>query len=70
MNPNNDSADYHDESAPHLIENETIESWTFLGDESKDSTHPGSRVDDIVEHHDEDRKLSSKTSRSSSSGLS
>lgn len=70
MNADINSTDNHDQSTPHPIENETIESWTFLGDESTRSTHLCSGVDNIVEHHDEDIKLSSKTSRSSSSGLS
>lgn len=69
MNADNNSTGNHDQYTPHPIENETIESWTFLGDESR-STHQCSGVDNIVEHHDEDIKLSSKTSRSSNSGLS
>lgn len=67
MNADSNSTDNRDESGASSSENE---SWTFLGDESTSSIHRGSGVDNILEHHDDDTKLSSKTSRSSSSGLS
>lgn len=61
-----------DESAPSTIENETIESWTFLEDDSTNLTRQGTSdgKENNVDHHDEDTKLSTKTSRSSSSCLS
>lgn len=65
---NSNADDNRDASVSHPIESETIESWTFLGDESVQQCTGA--IDNIIEHHDEDAKLSSKTSRSSSSGLS
>lgn len=67
---NIDSADNRVEPAPNPNEKEIIESWTFLGDATTDTTHQGDSVDNIIEHHDEETKLSTKTSRSSSSCLS
>lgn len=67
MNADN-STENHDESTSHPpIDTETIESWTFLGDESIQGSNV---MDNIVEHHDEQIKTSTKTSRSSSGCLS
>lgn len=66
-----DSTDNRAESAPQPIENEIIESWTFLGEATTNTIHQGDSADNIIEHHDsEETKLSTKTSRSSSSYLS
>lgn len=71
MESTNDiTSDNHDEiTTPNTSENETIETWTFLGDESTNSIHKDTSGN-TVDHHDEDTKLSTKTSRSSSSCLS
>ncbi|XP_037040701.1 uncharacterized protein LOC119077600 [Bradysia coprophila] len=71
MDANIDNADNGNESAPNPIECEIIESWTFLGDESTNPiNHPGSGVENITEHPDDDTKIPSKSSRSSSSCVS
>lgn len=59
-----------DESSSHPIENETIESWTFLGDESTNTIHHCSGEDNIVEHHEDKKIKQSKTRHNSSSCLS
>lgn len=61
-----------DELSSNTIENETIESWTFVENDSSNTIHQGTSkgIENIVDHHDEDMKLSTKTSRSSSSCLS
>ncbi len=66
------NVDNHEEPSTNpIIDTDINESWTFLGhDDSTNPMHKGSSVEDIVEHHDEETKLSSKTSRSNSSYLS
>lgn len=62
--------DNSDESSTsHPIENETIESWTFLGDESTNTIHHGSGEDNIVDHQ-EDTKFPPKAGHKSNSYLS
>lgn len=72
MDASIDNTDNRNQPSPNPIESEIIESWTFLGDEPADTINhqQGSGVEDIVEHTDDDAKLPSKTSRSSSSGVS
>lgn len=74
MDANIDNTDNRNDSAPHPIESELIDSWTFLGDDSPHPiNHQGSGVEIIAEHAehtDDDAKSPSKTSRSSSSCVS
>lgn len=69
---NEKSTNYRDEPATNTPEVETIESWTFLGDDSTNTIHPASigTDDSVINQHDEDDKISPKTSRSSSSCIS
>lgn len=73
MNINNENTIKNpDESSPNASDHESIESWTFLEDDSSNAIHQGTSrgSDNITEDHDEDTKLSTKASRSSSSCLS